>query len=360
MKTTTTFLVLSTLVLTTLAGCRSAPAQLAPTPTQNVAATVDAAVEATRVAEHSQQATIEAAVSATQTADAAQISLEPTPTEAAGEQPTIPPPSSDEYVTMTEEELAALIDETVNEAVAATQDAATTAETSASDGTLTQDEVQTVEVVLADAEEAIALAEELIYAYADLYVELAEETLVVLQEVEQLLAETTELVIAITAVVEDADQMLDQGIEVSAETIEQLVALAEAAGVNAAEIQVQAEGWLEDLQAELEGRATAALAIQPTEIATDRRGAISSAYDYIETVRGALVDDKISQLELSAIAQAGANASASLKAQGGPQLQNLAGSLDDITARIAKGQLPDVQGLLGTLEASLPSLPSLP
>ena len=364
MKTTTIIsFVLAVLVTAALANCTSRSVQRPLSPTEDVAATVDAAVQATRMAEKSQAATVEAAVGATQTAMAAQSPPTPTqelpaPTEATPAETALP--SSEEYVTMTEEELAALVDEAVNEAVAATQEAAAATESSTADGTVTQEEVQTVQVVVADAEEAIALAEALIYAYVDLYGELAEETLIVLEEVEQLLVETTALVVATTEILEDVDQMLDQGIELSEETINQLVALAEAAGVNAEALQAQADGWLEDLQAELEGRAAAALAVQPAEIAADRKSAIASAYDYIETVRSALTDDKISQLELSAIAQTGANASASLMAQGGPQLQNLAGSLDDITAKIAQGQLAQVQSLLGALESSLPSRPSLP
>jgi hypothetical protein len=358
MKTQTTFaLVLGVLAVATLAGCRTGPAQQPDAPTENVSATVDAAIEATRTAEQSQAATVAAAVSATQTSTAAQAPATPTPPP---EEPPTPTPSSEEYVTMTEEELAALVDEAVNEAVLATQDATAATETSTADGTVTQEEIETIEVVLADAEEAIALAEELIYIYADLYAELATEALIVLQEVEMLLEETTELVEATTAVVDEMAQLLDQGLELSAETISQLIALAEAAGVNATAIQTKAEGWLVGLQAELEQRATTVLAVLPTEIATDRRTAIASAYTYIETVQSALVDNKLSQLELSAIAQAGANASASLLAQGGPQLQNLADSLNDITARLAQGQLPDVQGLLESLEASLPPRPSLP
>ncbi len=362
MKTRTIItLVLCILVVIPVAGCASRPTRAQPTtPTENVAATVGAAVEATRLAEESQSATIEAAVAQTQTAVAP-----PSPTAIPEEQPTALPtetalPSSEDYVTMTEEELATLIDQTVNEAVAATLEASETAETSTADGTLTAEEVETIEVTLAEAEAAIALAEELIYAYTDLYVELAEETLIVLQEVEQLLIETTELVVALTDLVYDVDDMLTQGIALSEETISELVALAEAAGANAAAIEAQATGWLEALQAELEARAIAALALQPTEIATDRKGAIQSAYGYIEAVNAALMDSKISQQELAAIAQAGANASASLQAYGGPQLQDLAASLNDITAMIAQGQLPDIQGLIATLQSSLPPLPSLP
>ena len=220
--------------------------------------------------------------------------------------------------------------------------------------------MQEIEETLALAQEAISLAEELIYLYASLYGDLATETLILLQEVEQLLAETTELIIAINDILIEVEQALDQGMAISPESINQILTLVEEAGNNAAAIQTQTENWLQDLQAELEARAAAALSIPPTEIPTDRREAIKSAYGYVETVRAALVDSKISQEELSAIAQAGANAAAGLTAQGGPQLEQLAGSLNDITAKIAGGQLPDVASLLAALESSLPALPSLP
>ncbi|OQY18783.1 MAG: hypothetical protein B6I35_12540 [Anaerolineaceae bacterium 4572_32.2] len=350
-------LVLIILITPALAGCRSATDRPSAAPTENVQATVDAAVEATRKAEESQAATIEASVAATQSAAAAAQ----TPTEAAQEQLTpTPTPSSEEYTSMSEEELAALIDKAVNEAVAATEEAAAETESATTDGSLSQEEVQAIEETLALAEEAIALAEELIYVYSDLYVALAQEALVVLQETEQLLAETTKLIAAITEILIDVDQILDQGAQVTPETIDELAALAEAAEANAAKIQTQYATWFDDLLAEFDERAAAALAIPPTEIATNRREAINSAYDYIEAVTSSLADNKISAQELSALTQAGANASASLKAQGGPQLQNLVASLNDITAKIVQGQLPDIQGLLATLQAALPAPPSLP
>ena len=73
-----------------------------------------------------------------------------------------------------------------------------------------------------------------------------------------------------------------------------------------------------------------------------------------------LADNTISSAELANIAQLGANASASLNAQGGPQLQQLSGSINDITAQLARGQAPQAQANLGNLEASLGSLPSKP
>lgn len=194
------------------------------------------------------------------------------------------------------------------------------------------------------------MAEALITAYYDLYGAYASETLGTLEEIEEdlnTIAEGIELMM----------QILEQGDEVASAAIEQILAAVEAANVSATEIQAQSEGWLGALQAELENRAAAALAVQPAEIATDRQGAIQSALAYVETVRSSLADNVISQGELSAIALAGANASASIRAQGGSQLQNLAGSIDALTAQIARGQLPQAKGSLSALEASVPRRP---
>jgi hypothetical protein len=96
------------------------------------------------------------------------------------------------------------------------------------------------------------------------------------------------------------------------------------------------------------------LATQPTQIASDRLGAIQSAITYVETTRSGLADGVVSAGELSSIAQAGANASASIQAHGGPQLQGVAGSIDGLTAQIARGELPQAKGGLDSIEASLP------
>lgn len=312
-------------------------------------ATADAAAEATKAAEADLAAAVDAAVEATSTAEAG---LTATASVAAQEPPPVvpteaPPTPTVDTSTLSEEELAALIDAAVAEAVAATEEATTAVNAAASDGTVTVDETVTVEVVLAGAEEAIALAEELIVAYYDIYGAYASETMGTLEEIEEdlnTIAEGIELMM----------QIVQQGGEITSVAIEQILAAVEAADISAAEIQAQSEGWLGALQAELENRAAAALAVQPTEIATDRQGAIQSTLQYVETVRSSLADNVISPGELPAIYLAGANASAGLKAQGGPQLQNLAGSVDALTTQIARGQLPQAKGSLGALEASVP------
>ena len=65
-------------------------------------------------------------------------------------------------------------------------------------------------------------------------------------------------------------------------------------------------------------------------------------------------------VQATADAAVQANASTSLNAQVGPQLQQLSGSINDITAQLARGQTPQAQANLGNLETFLGSLPSKP
>ncbi|RLC86002.1 MAG: hypothetical protein DRI79_10625 [Chloroflexi bacterium] len=333
-KNTILTFVVAALVVATIACGGTAT----PTATPDTQATIDAAIVATGTAQAGTQATIDAAVEATAAA--------PSPTPVA------------EYVTMTEEELAALIDQAVADATAAMQECTTATMDATADDTLTQEEVNTVEVYVTSSEDAIAYAEELISAYYDLYGELATETLALLQATEEDLAALADEAAAINAALQEISTTLDQGLALAEETISQLEATAQAASDKAEEIQARSQEWIQNLQAELEERATTALAVKPTVVATDRRGAILSAFDYVDAVRDSLADDKITSTELANIAQLGANAGASLNAHGGPQLQHLSGSINQITAQIARGQMPQAKANVGTLEASLGARPS--
>jgi len=317
-----------------------------PVTTPDTQATVDAAIAATGTAQAGTQATIDAAVEATGVA--AETTVAPSPTPAV------------EYVTMTEEELAALIDQAVTDAAAATQECAAATTEATADDTITSEEVATVEIYATGAEEAIAYAEELILAYYDLYGELAVETIALLQATEEDLAALASETAAINATLQEVAATLDQGVALAEETIAQLETAAQAIGDKAAEVQYRNQTWIQDLQAELEDRAATALTIQPSNIAADRKGAILSAFDYVDAVRDSLADNKISSTELNNIAQLGANASASLNAHGGPQLQQLSGSINDITGQIARGQMPQAKANLGNLERALGARPSRP
>jgi hypothetical protein len=125
-------------------------------------------------------------------------------------------------------------------------------------------------------------------------------------------------------------------------------------------LQQQATVWPAAVEAELTQRANAAMAVQATEIAESRAAAILSAYDYIEITREALSDQRLSSAELNAVAQTGANAVASLSAQGGAQLQGLADKVSQITTGVARGEIPQMGAQLQTLEGSLPARPMRP
>jgi hypothetical protein len=321
--------------------CGTSTPAATPVATPDTQATVDAAIAATGTAQAAMEATIAAAVQATQDAI-------PSPTPAP------------EYTEMPEEELATEIQDAVDEAAAAAEDCSTAAASSAADDTITAEEAAEMEDYAMEAELAIAYAEELIDDYYALYGELATETLALLVEIEDDLDTMADEVAALNAVLVEIDRALEDGLALTEETIEQLETVAQAASVKAAEIQAQNEEWITDLQTELENRATAVLAVEPDQIAGSRQEALQMAFQYVDGVREGLADGKITQPELADIAQLGANASSGLQAHGGPQLQQLPGSIDTITEQLARGQVPQAKASLGGLESALGDRPSPP
>ena len=348
-----------------------------PAETTDTQATIDAAIAATRAAETNMQATVDAAVEATAAAGAdtqatadAQVDAQATAdaeTQAAAEAaaqatnvaaPT-PTPAA-EYVTMTEEEMAALIDQSVTAAVAAMETASAATTDAAADSTLTAEETEVVELYVMAAEEAIAVAEELINAYYGLYADLAYETLYLLEDIEDDLATMSEYAVLIASVLETNSETIEQGLALAEETITQLQDTAQLAYTVASEAHAQSQDWRTNLSSELDSRAANALAVPPNRVAADGLGALVSAFEFVDGTRGALGDNRITESELANIAQLGANASASLEAHGGPQLQQRSGSIDDITQEIARGQWSQARTGLGDLEKSLGSRPEMP
>jgi hypothetical protein len=367
-KKPTLLTIVLSLVLIALVACGPAGERQ---PTPDTQATVAAAVAATDTARAQMQATIDAAVQGTSAALPTPLppgTAAPTPdiqatvdaavqaTMAAA--PTPIPPET--YVTMSEEEMAAAIDQSVTEATAATEQCSTAATEATADEAITAQEVEDLLVYLGYADEYIAYADELITAYDDLYGELATETLATLEITEQDLAALAETTAAIEQALLEINTELEQGLALATATIDQLNTAAQQAGTTAAQIQQQNQAWLQSLQAEMEALARNALAVQPNKVAADRQEALLSAFDYVDAVRQALGDNKLSQTELANIAQLGANATASLLAQGGPQLQALAGSFSDITGQLARGQVPQAQVNVGSLESALGTRPARP
>lgn len=361
------FIILTLILLTTMA-CRRTAA--VPPITPNIQATVDAAIAATGTAQVSNQATIEAAVAATTAAqsEAAVVSTQPDVADAplATNETALPTPPAlitpipaEQYLTMTEADLAILVDQAVTAAATAAEQSAQAATSATADETLTQDEVQTIEIYLAGADEALAYVDELVSVYTDLYGDLATEAVADLQAIEATLNGIEENTQALTEAVEAVSDSLDQGVELAEETINQIQTAAQAAGDQAAEAQAQAQTWLADYQANVDNRIATAVAIPATQPASDPKTAVKEALAFLTAGQMALADGRISTAELTEIAQQGANASVGLEASGLPPLQDLATRIEGITTQLARGNVTEAHAQLERFGASLGSLPDL-
>ncbi len=288
-----------------------------------------------------QTAAFQAAVN--QAANATVAALPPTPT---------PGPQVD-YYSMSEEELSALIDQAVNEALAASSQSTTSTTQATSDGTVTSDEVYATVAYVYDAQAEIEYAEQLMTSYLDLYGDYASEALETMQAMESDLN-------SISQSLDEIAGIMEQGAEAATAALDQLNQAATQLQTKAGEAQSKAQGWSDQVKSSLQDRQNQALSLAPTDIAATRDDAIKQVYAYLDTVKQAMGDRKISSGELTQISQLGANAKASLQARGGPALQNLGGGIDGLTTQLARGEWPQARGGLDSFEHSLPSRPGRP
>ena len=294
----------------------------------------------TAIAETAQaKATFQSAVD--QAVEATVIAMPSTPT---------PQPTVDPY-TLTEEELATLIDASCEEAATAYEEASEATTQATSDGTYTEDEIHDTIYYVYDAEAAIAYTEELLSLYYDLYGEYASETIELLYAVED---DLDELVYVLTEV----EEILSQGAETASAAIDQLNTTIETAQGVADEVRSKAQEYRDNLPTVLADRENTFSNLAPTEIASDRDGAILQVYAYLDSVKAAFTDRKITPDEMENIAQLAANAKAGINQSGGPLLKNFSGNIDGITRNLSRGDWPSAQRDIGDFEASLPSRPS--
>ncbi len=300
-------------------------------------ATISASKSLTATAEAAFQEAVDEAVQATVTA--------------------MPTPDLAEYSDVSEEELAAEIDSAVNEAEDASNQASSAVNDAASDGTITQEEIDDIEALLYELEYAIALAEELIYAYYGIYGELAEETLYLLQAIEDDLDELAAFAVEMLELALMIEDALVQGIEIATEVIDQFVGAAGSVNDKITALVEKRATWKDALSGDWENRVAELLDMVPNQVAGNRKDALLSAFDFVDSVRAALGDGAISNLELLNIGQLSANARASIDSVGGPLLQGRSGEIGNLTSQLARGQLPQVSSGLGALEGALGNRP---
>lgn len=286
-----------------------------------------------------QTATFQAAVN--QAANATVQALPPTPT---------PGPQVD-YYDLTEEELSALIDQSVNQALAASSQSTTATTQATSDGTVTSDEVYTTVTYVYDAQAEIEYAEELMTYYLDLYGDYASEALDTMQAMESDLN-------SVSQSLDEIASIMEQGAEAATAALDQLNQAATQLQTKASDAQTKAQGWVDQVKTGIQDRQNQALSLAPTDIAGDRDGAIQQVYAYLDAVKQAMGDKKISFDELTQISQLASNAKASLQAHGGPGLQNLSSGIDGLTTQLARGEWPQARSGMDGFERSLPQRPT--
>jgi hypothetical protein len=340
MKFLVRIFITSLVFMVILSACGTPPA------TPSTDDVVNTAVAGTQQAQALAQATVNAA---------ALTSMPATPTPG----PTV------EYTSLTEEELAALIDQAVTEAITATEQTTTAVTTTTSDDTVTSEEVVYVYDYYYQAEYYTDYAEELLNEYYNLYAGLAEEMMVELNAIESQLAQMNTTLSSIDSSLQQISTTLDQGLAVAEETIAQLETAAQTAQTNAQELKAQSQDMMTQLQLDQDGRVQDISQIQPNNIPTDRVSSLQTAFEFLDVAKLSMGDNQLSHEELMSLAQLGANAQAGFQTfggdggpAGGPDLSQFTGNFTAITGQLARGQMPQARGNLDAFELSLGDRPS--
>ncbi len=315
---------------------------------------VNTAVAGTQMAQALAQATLNA------------FALTSMPAAPAAAPATPTPGPSVEYVTLTEEELAALIEEAVDEAVTATEATTTAVNATTYDDAVTTEEVTYVYEYYYYADYYVEYAEELLAQYYALYGELAYEMLAEMNAIQTELNQVNATLSSIDQSLQEISSTLSQGLSLAQETIDQLENAALQAQSHAQALQSQAQDMLSVLQADQQGRINQLSQVQPNSIPTDRIAALQTSFQFIDTARAALGDNKLSRDELMNIAQIGANAQAGFQQFGGAggigangiDLTQFTAKFSEITTQFARGQVPQGRANLDGFERSLGDRPS--
>lgn len=318
------------------------PVVMVVTATADAQATINAAVAATAQQQNNLQATTGAGVVAT-------IGAMP---------PTSTPAPAVDANNLSEEELEAMINQAVNEAVEATTQASASATQAASDQAVTTDEYQTVYYYSYNADQAIAYAEQLVNAYSQVYGDLATEAMESVNVLSQELSQMAGSIDDLNSTLEVINTTLESGQQLATETIQQLQNAASAASQAMVNATNHAAAFTHAVDQSRDNRVRDLSNIQPDNIPTDLQSTLSGAFSFLDTVRGALGDNKLDRNELTQIAQFGANLGAGFQKFGAGKFDGLSGKLSEITGNLARGRNPDARRGLGDFEKGLGQRPA--
>ncbi len=321
------------LLIILLSGCANSDA------TPNMDSRVQTAIANTEQA----KASIDNAVQQTVTA------LQPIPA-GTGTPPTPTPMPPVDASTLTEEELAAMIETAVANAYLYADQSSSTTTSATADGTITEEEYYSTYYNYYVTEAYIEYAESLINSYVEYYGEYADAAIDSLNAIEQDLNAISESVAEMTSI-------LQQGQSTAQAAIDTINATAAAVKEKAAQIKDLPGQWKDQVDQGINDRENKFMNMAPTDIASDRDGALLQVFDYLDSFKAALGDGKINPTEMFDIAQRAANARASVDKSGGPALKNLLSRLDTLTRNASRGEWSRAGSGLSDFERALPDRP---
>jgi hypothetical protein len=252
-----------------------------------------------------------------------------------------------DYATLSEEELAILIVTALAQAESTSVIARTVTVRAIRDGTITPDEIDQSLAFLYLARTAITQADEGIDAYNELYSEIAGDSIYLLLFIAQDLD-------VLAAATDSAINILEQRSAGVADQLNRALAVAEAT-----DLQDKARDWQAQSRSQISARQKFYANIQPQsgQVAYNRVEAFAQAHDFIEALKTAFEDDKLSSDELTLISQLAATAEASLYNTGDWQVMDFARHIDARADHAARGEWPQARRGLDELARLLPARP---
>ncbi len=256
---------------------------------------------------------------------------------------------------MSEEDLASEVETSTSEAVDASGEAAQYAEAASSDGELTQEELDELYYLYYLSIEELEQALYLMDLYYDLYDDLVNEAITALESIDEDLEELIVYTESMLAYLDQFSAMIEQGSQVLQEQLSDFQEKLDNLPGQITAISEQLPAWMNAREAEFGSLVQDALNVLPDNIAGTRREALAQVKDYLAGISDAIADGAFSISELEALSQLGANAAASA-GQFSHDFTGISDMINGLTGSFARGQLPEINAGIGSLQGSLPSI----
>ncbi len=214
-------------------------------------------------------------------------------------------------------------------------------------GALSADDEARVYAYLERAQTALVTTQGLIDMYLEIHAVYNDETNVLMGEMGDLVAEMYPLVVTLQYALDQQDMDL---------FLLAFEKLSNAADRAAEKLIV----FLPRMSQTWNERMDYYAGLEPTEVATTIDELIQQLNVFRQAAREALQDNRITQEEMMQVAQANANAQASLRAIAWPRLENVAYWLDETTRWMARGEIEVAHTTFWEFEEAFPTLPIRP